>query len=123
MTDDGVIAINRVADACEIEVLALRTEQVVQLIVESTKGIGSAPVVALAGVVEDHIEKDFNSRLVKGAHHLTKLGDLAVLWPAGGIGGLGSGEGNAVVTPEVEQPRARQRIAKRTVRLVKLMDR
>ena len=41
-------------------------EHVIELIVQAAKGIRSAAIVALAGVVEDDVEKDFDAGRVKG---------------------------------------------------------
>ena len=82
-------------------------EHVVELVVEAAEGIGSAAVVPFAGVVEDDVEDDLDAGLVEGADHVAELVDLAVLLAAGGVGGLGRGEGDAVVAPEVPQPFAR----------------
>ena len=43
--------------------------------------------------------------------------------PAGGVGGLGGGEGDAVVAPEVAQLLAGERVGERAVALVELVDR
>ena len=59
--DDGMVAIDGVAAAGEVEVIAVRPEHVIKLIVQAAKGIGSAAVVAFAGVVEDDIENDFDA--------------------------------------------------------------
>ena len=43
--------------------------------------------------------------------------------PAGGVGGLGGGEGDAVVAPEIPQLLAGQRVGERAIVLVELVDR
>ena len=59
---------------------------------------------------------------VEGAHHVAKFGDLAVLRPAGGIGGLGRAEGDAVVAPEIAQLFSGERIGEGAIVFVEFMD-
>src|SRR5262249_54760233 len=83
---------------------------------------GPAAVVALAGVVEDYVEDDLHAGRMKRPDHLAELVDLVVHVAGAGIRGLRSGEGAAVVAPEIVQPFARLWIDNGTVALIELMD-
>ena len=101
----------------------VRAEHVIEFVVQAAEGVGSAAVVALAGVVEDDVEDDLDAGGVKGPDHVAELVDLAVLAAAGGVGRLGRREGDAVVAPEVPQPLAGLRVGEGTIVLVELVDR
>src|SRR5262249_15977520 len=75
------------------------------------------------GMIEDDIKNDLEAGGVEGADHLAELSDLTVFRAGGGVGGLGSPEGDTVVTPEVAQPLARFGVDEGTVVLVKFVDR
>src|SRR5262249_58752294 len=69
ISDNGMIAVDRVAAAGEVEVLAVRAEHVINLIVQPAEGIGAAAVVPLAGMIEDDIENDLDARFMKCPDH------------------------------------------------------
>ena len=74
----GMVAVDGVAAAGEVEVgLPSAVEQVVDGVVDAAEASGRPVVVALAGVVEDHVEDDFDAGLVQGLDHVAELVDLA----------------------------------------------
>ena len=80
VADDGVVAVNGVAAAGEIEVGAGGPEEVVELVIEAPEGIGSASVVPLAGVVEDDVENHLDAGLVEDPDHFAEFHDLPASW-------------------------------------------
>ena len=59
-------------------VLAIAFDQaVVGLVVDASEADGWAHVVALGGVVVDHVEDDLNAGIVKCAHHALELADCS----------------------------------------------
>src|SRR6266567_5049134 len=84
---------------------------------------GPAVVVALARVVENDIQNDFDSRVVKGPNHFSEFVDLPMLRARGGVSCFGRGEAEAVVAPEISQFLFGKWIFKRTVIFIKLVNR
>ena len=61
-------------------------------------------MVALGGVVVDHVKDDFEAGGMKGPHHRLELVHLAAACPARAVPAVRGQEGNAVVPPVVAQP-------------------
>src|SRR5262245_12995591 len=117
-----MVAINGVAAPGKVQVIAAGADHVIQLVVQAAEGIGAAAVVALAGVVEDHVEKDLDAGGVERTNHLAKLVDLAVLPGAASVSRLGCGKGDAAISPKIPQRFPRLRVLERAIRLVELMN-
>ena len=75
--------IQRVAAAGKVHVVArvVWRETVIRRIVDPTERQGRPQLVALTGMVVDHVKDDFDSRTVKGLHHGFKLIDVVALHP------------------------------------------
>ena len=71
---DRVVAVEGVPAARVVEVPpGLRVEEVVGRVVEPAPAEGGAPLVPLAGVVEDDVEDHLDPRLVQRLHHRLEL--------------------------------------------------
>ena len=99
-----MVAVQRIAAAAEIVVVAVRREHVVDVIVQPFKGKGRSLFVALRRVVEDHIQDHFDLIVVKGFDQILQLGALLIVFVGGGVAGIGSEKTDRVVTPVVQQP-------------------
>ena len=60
----------------EVVTLVLVGHPVVAQVVDAPQGQGGAHVVALGGVVVDHVEKHLDARLVQGLDHRLEFLDL-----------------------------------------------
>ena len=61
----GLLQLSVLPRAAEVEVVALRREHVVGLVVDAAERDGRALFVALGGVVEDDVEDDLDAVLVQ----------------------------------------------------------
>ena len=72
--DDRMIGVERVAGAAEIGVAgAVWLEDVVSAVVQSPETQRWAAMVAFRGVIEHHVENDFDARPVQRLDHVAKL--------------------------------------------------
>ncbi len=96
----------RVARAGRVEVVRLVAvhEPVVGLVVDAAEAQRRAEVVALRGVVVDHVEDDLDAGLVQSLDHGLELHDLLPARPVGRVPVVGREEPDGVVTPVVRQP-------------------
>ena len=122
VADDGMVAVDGVADAGEVEVPAAIVEEVVEFVVEAAEGVGAAAIVAFTRVVEDDVENDFEPGSVEGLHHIAELVNLAVVLGRSGQRRLRCGERDRVVTPEVGVFLAAVRVEERAIAFVPLED-
>jgi hypothetical protein len=60
----------------EVEALVVVRETVVGGVVDATERQRRAPVIALRGVVVDHVQDDLDARIVQCLHHRLELTDL-----------------------------------------------
>ncbi|MOA18712.1 hypothetical protein D3C78_1390490 [compost metagenome] len=90
-----------VAGAGIVDVIAfvIGHQPVVRGIVDTAHGQRRATLVALGGVVVDHIEDHFEAGVVQVRDHFLELGDLA----AGQVARVRGEEGDAVVAPVIVQ--------------------
>ena len=70
---------------------------------DPAEGQGRAHVVALGGVVVDHVEDDLDARRVHGLDHGLELLDLLAVLAVGGVGVVRGEEADGVVAPVVRQ--------------------
>jgi hypothetical protein len=95
--------VQRVPGACGVEVVASAVgQQVVRRVVDALEGQHRAEVVALRGVVVDHVEDDLDAGLVHGPHQVLELGDDLFDTPRRIIAVRGE-EADRVVSPVVPQ--------------------
>ena len=94
-----------VAGAGRVVVVALVAvdEAVVRLVVDAAERDRRTQLVALGGVVIDHVEDDLDVRLVQCLHHGLELGDLLAVLARGGVGVVRRQEADGVVAPVVGQ--------------------
>ena len=94
--------VEAVAGAREVHVVAgiVRHEPVVDGVVDAAERQGRPELVALAGVVVDHVEDHLDPGPVQCLHHRLELGDL-VPAAGGGIPDVRSQEADRVVAPVV----------------------
>ena len=69
---------------------------------------GRTEVVALRGVVVDHVDDDLEAGGVQGVHHVAELGDLFAALSMRRIGGVRSEVAHGVVSPVVGEAAAEQ---------------
>ena len=98
--------VERVARAGEVHVVArvLGREPVVALVVDALEAQHRAQVVALGGVVVDHVEDHLDARAVQRLDHALELAHLLPALAGGGVGGVGREEADRRVAPVVRQP-------------------
>ena len=90
--------VHGVAGAGVVDVAArLRQQAVVRGVVDALERQRRPALVALRGVVVDHVEDDLEPRVVQMRHHLLELGGVAV----GEVARLGGEEADGVVAPVV----------------------
>ena len=118
-----MVAVERVAAPAEVAVVTVRREQVVGLVVQPAEGNGRAPLVALRGVVEDHVEDHLNTLGMAGLDQVFEFVHLAPLHSARRIARLGCMESHRAVSPVVAKPFARVRIGMVVLVLVELENR
>ncbi len=78
-------------------------EAVVGDVVQAAHGERRAQVVALGGVVVDHVEDDLDAGRVQRLHHRLELLHLLAPVAGGGVGGVRGEEADGVVAPVVGQ--------------------
>ena len=100
---DGV---ERVARAREVhvEVRVVGHQPVVADVVDALEGQHRAEVVALGGVVVDHVEDHLDARLVQGLDHALELAHLLAADAGRGVVGERREEADRGVAPVVGQP-------------------
>ena len=79
-------------------------EAVVGRVVDAAEAQRRAQVVALGGVVVDHVKDDLDARLVQGTDHRLELGHLLPACALGGVAVVRGEEPDGVVSPVVRQP-------------------
>ena len=82
---DGMIAIHRIATAGVICVFAARSQHIIDGIIEPSKCYCRTAFVALATVIENDVEDDFDLCLVKGFDHGSEFFDSCA---GGGVCGI-----------------------------------
>ncbi|MDQ1176777.1 hypothetical protein QE416_001513 [Microbacterium sp. SORGH_AS 421] len=102
----GVAHVHAVAGAGVVGVVALVVvfEAVVRLVVDAAHRQGRAHVVALGGVVVDHVEDDLDAGGVQSLDHGLELLHLLTVVAGRGVGVLRGEERDGVVAPVVRQP-------------------
>ncbi len=100
----------RVPGAGGVEVVRGRVvhEPVVRGVVQAPEGEGRAQVVALGGVVVDHVEDDLDARLVQGPDRRLELQDLLAPVAPGRVRVVRGEEADRVVAPVVREARVRE---------------
>ena len=98
--------VERVAGARVVHVVArvVGHEPVVGLVVDAPEREHRAEVVALGGVVVDHVEDHLDAGLVQGLDHALELAHLLPRLAGGGVGGVGREEADRRVAPVVREP-------------------
>ena len=89
--------------------LVVGLQLVIGLVVDAAHGQGRAHVVALGGVVVDHVEDHLDAGGVQGAHHALELLHLLAAVTRRRVGVLRGEEGDRVVAPVVRQALLLQR--------------
>ena len=85
-------------------------EAIVGAIVDAAEGNGRAHVIALGGVVINHVEDDLDAGLVEGADHGLELGDHLARLLGKGIVMVWGEKAEGVIAPVVAQPQVAQAI-------------
>ena len=107
LANDRMVAVDRVAAAGVVLVgRATVAEHVVDAVFQPLEGERGAEVVALSGVVEDHVENHLDPGGVQRPHHLLELPNLAAWLGAGRVTPMGREKGDRIVAPVVAANRA-----------------
>ncbi len=85
-------------------------QPVVLRVVQAPEGQGGAQVVALGGVVVDHVEDDLDAGLVQRPHSRLELQDLLAAVAPGGVRVVRGEEADRVVAPVVVQAHVDQAV-------------
>ncbi len=95
-----------VPGACGVHVIApvVVHQPVVGGVVDAAEGQRGSQVVALGGVVVDHVEDHLDALLVQGADHGLELLYLLAAGAAGGVRVVRGEEADGVVAPVVAEP-------------------
>ncbi len=103
--------VEAVAGAGVVHVVArvVVDQPVVRRVVQALEAQRRAQVVALGGVVVDHVEDHLDAGGMHRPHHRLELLHLLAELPSGGVVGLRSQEAEGVVAPVVAQPLLDQR--------------
>jgi hypothetical protein len=111
LKDVGVSHQQAVAGARGVVVVLLVRvdEAVVRRVVDATERDRRALLVALGGVVVDHVEDDLDIRVVQRLDHCLELGHLLAARPGCGVGRVRRQEPDGVVAPVVGEPLVLQR--------------
>ena len=120
---DRVVAVQRVAGAAEVEVVALRRQHVVGLVVDALEGDVRALLVAFGRVVEDHIQDDLDAVAMQLLHQRLELVHLHAELAGRRVTGLGRKEADRAVAPVVEKLLAGVGVDLAVFPLVELVDR
>ncbi len=96
---DGVITVERVAAAGEVEILMLRVEQVVSKILKAAQRKSRTHVIALGGMIENDVEDHFDARAVQRLHHISEFIHRAERMLPRTVTAMRREEGNGIVTP------------------------
>ena len=104
--------IEGIAGAGVIHVVGLIAldEAIVGAIVDAAESNGRAHVIALGGVVINHVEDDLDAGLVEGANHGLELGDHLARLLGKGIVMVRGEKTEGVIAPVVAQPQVAQAI-------------
>ena len=102
LADDGVVAVQGIAAAAEIIVIAARREHIVHLVVEALEAEGGPLLVALGSVIEHHVQDHFYAVVVEGLdQHLQLI--VLVGFLIGDIVGVGGKEAHRIIAPVVQE--------------------
>ena len=85
-----MIAVQRIAAAAEIVVLAVRGQNIVNVVVDTLEGDEGTALAPLRGVVVDDIEEALNAVVIELLDQPFELRPLAVVLAAGGVAGIGA---------------------------------
>ena len=102
LADDRVIAVDRVAAAGVVAVVAGVAEHVIDAVLQPLERQRGPEVVALGSVVEDDVEDHLDAGSVESPHHLLEFSDLAARLLSRRVPAVGGEEGHRVVAPVVE---------------------
>ena len=119
-----VVAVHRVAASGVVQVLAgLGIEDVVGRVVDAAKRPGWPVLVALGGVVEHHVEDDFDAGLVHRLDELLEFAHLLAVVTLRRICRVGREKRGWLIAPEIHQRLAREGIDAIGVAFLKFVDR
>ncbi len=96
-------------------------KQIIDAVVDAPEAAGGSVISTLAGVIEDHVEDDLDSRLVQGQHHGLELIDVP--GTVSGIAGFQGEKRGGVVAPEIFKRFPARRIPEYVVIFIKFGDR
>ena len=101
LAHNGMVAVQCVSAAAEIEVGSVRHQHVVNLIVKSLEAEHRSLLVSLSRMVEHHVKNYFNSILMKRLDQLFQLRSLMVMLLCGRIIRVRRKEANRIVAPVI----------------------
>ena len=95
----GVIAVQRVSTTAEVEVVAIRSQHVVGLVVDTSVGDIRAVFVTFCCMVEHHVENHFNAVGMQLLDQVLQLVHLHGELTRGCVCSLGSEETHIAIPP------------------------
>ena len=118
-----VVAVERVAGAAEVEIVAIRRQHVVDLVVEPAERDIGSHLVAFSGVVKHHVQKHLNTGPVQLLDEVLELIGLHAQFAGCRIAGLGGEEANRAVSPVLHKHLTGCFADPTVLELVELIDR
>ena len=79
-------------------------------------------LVTFGGVVEHHVENNFDAGVVHGLHQLLELTHLLTVGTIRRVGSVGRAEGHGLIAPQVQKLLSRKRVETVSIRLLELAD-
>ncbi len=103
--DDRVIGIDRIAASAIVSIAGhVLPENIVGQILQSSERLGRSGMVALGGMIKDHVQYDLNARPVQGLDHIAELAHRRQGVGAGAVALMRRKERHGRIAPVVGTP-------------------
>ena len=103
LPDDRVVAVQRIAAAAEIIVIAIRGEHVINIVIKPLKGKERPLFIPFCSMVEYHIQDYFNPIFIQGPDKRFQLQPFLVIFKLCGITGIGGKETHGIIPPVIQK--------------------
>src|SRR6185369_7145250 len=103
VSNHGMVAIQRIARSRKIEVVAFGREHVISAVVDAAERNGGAAMIAFGGVIENHVEDDFDPGAMQMLDQILEFVHLHAERAGSGVPSLGRKKAEGAVTPIVKK--------------------